>query len=239
MFRRFHFEQEKHFLTRFRLFLKNTWHPFFNVESMLFQFSWDTNVLLKTWKPKTSVFKTVRRNMQRCSTGNEVLLSTFNVHEQVKPSSWYSEMCTYFYVSCLLIWFACCLNRLADFAKLYDVIKNERNKCVNLIQTSTQVSYLQVVILSRLYSRLYAYSTALAYPCIPFLFQDFISNSLYYLPLNPYDVSLENWYWINLKSPNCCISQFSSLVCVILYWYCKEKFCLGHSWEFKGWWRPY
>ena len=36
--------------------------------------------------------------------------------------------------------FTACLNRLADFAKLYDVIKNERNKCVNLIQTSTQVS---------------------------------------------------------------------------------------------------
>ena len=206
---------------------------------MLFQFSWDTNVLLKTWKPKTLVFKTVRRNMQRCSTGNEVLLSTFNVHVEVKPSSWYSVICKYFYLSCLLIWFACCLNRLADFAKLYDVIKNERNKCVNLIQTSTQVSYLQVVILSSLYSRLYAYSTALAYPCIPFLFQDFISNSLYYLPFNLYDVSLENWYWINLKSPNCCFSQFSSLVCVILYWNCKEKFCLGHSWEFKGWWRTY
>ena len=30
------------------------------------------------------------------------------------------------------------LNRLEDFAKLYDIIKNERNKCVNLIQTSTQ-----------------------------------------------------------------------------------------------------
>ena len=25
-------------------------------------------------------------------------------------------------------------------------------------------------------------------------------------------------------------SLFSSLVCLILYWYCKEKFCLGHSW---------
>ena len=31
-----------------------------------------------------------------------------------------------------------CSYRLRDFAKLYDVIKNERNKCVNLIQTSTQ-----------------------------------------------------------------------------------------------------
>ncbi|XP_074646441.1 coiled-coil domain-containing protein 146-like [Tubulanus polymorphus] len=28
--------------------------------------------------------------------------------------------------------------RLKEFAKMYDVIKNERNKCVNLIQTSTQ-----------------------------------------------------------------------------------------------------
>eukprot|EP00112_Aurelia_sp_Birch-Aquarium-sp1_P005509 Seg1627.3 transcript_id=Seg1627.3/GoldUCD/mRNA.D3Y31 product="Coiled-coil domain-containing protein 146" protein_id=Seg1627.3/GoldUCD/D3Y31 len=29
-------------------------------------------------------------------------------------------------------------HRLQDFAKRYDIIKNERNKCVNLIQTSTQ-----------------------------------------------------------------------------------------------------
>ena len=33
---------------------------------------------------------------------------------------------------------SCLLFRLEDFAKLYDIIKNERNKCVNLIQTSTQ-----------------------------------------------------------------------------------------------------
>ncbi|CAL1531513.1 unnamed protein product [Lymnaea stagnalis] len=32
------------------------------------------------------------------------------------------------------------LIKLKEFAKLYDVIKNERNKCVNLIQTSTQKS---------------------------------------------------------------------------------------------------
>ena len=40
--------------------------------------------------------------------------------------------------------FVTCCNvfdfRLKEFAKLYDVIKNERNKCVNLIQTSTQKS---------------------------------------------------------------------------------------------------
>ena len=29
-------------------------------------------------------------------------------------------------------------------------------------------------------------------------------------------------------------SLFLSLICLILYWYCKEKFCLGHSWELKG-----
>ena len=29
-------------------------------------------------------------------------------------------------------------------------------------------------------------------------------------------------------------SLFSSHVCLILYWYCKEKFYLGHSWELKG-----
>ena len=33
-----------------------------------------------------------------------------------------------------------------------------------------------------------------------------------------------NWYF----------SLFSSLSWLILYWYCKEKFCLGHSRELKG-----
>ena len=42
------------------------------------------------------------------------------------------------------------------------------------------------------------------------------------------------WYWINLLSPNWYFSLFSSLVCLILYWYCEEIFCLGHSWELKG-----
>ena len=28
-----------------------------------------------------------------------------------------------------------------------------------------------------------------------------------------------NWYWINLQSPNWYFSLFSSLVCLILYWY--------------------
>ena len=70
-----------------------------------------------------------------------------------------------------------------------------------------------------------------AYP-LPFLSQDLISSP-YCLPYNSYDVSLENlvmhqlmiyWYF----------SLFSSLDCMKLCWNCKEKFCLGHSWELKG-----
>ena len=38
------------------------------------------------------------------------------------------------------------------------------------------------------------------------------------------------WYWINSYFP-----FISSLVCLMLCWYCKKKFCLGHSWEWKGW----
>ena len=42
------------------------------------------------------------------------------------------------------------------------------------------------------------------------------------------DIGLSN------TSPNWYISSFSSPVCLILFWYCKEKFCLGHSWVLKG-----
>ena len=43
------------------------------------------------------------------------------------------------------------------------------------------------------------------------------------------------WYWIILYSLNLYFSLFSSLVCLILYWYHEEKFGLGHLWELKGW----
>ena len=42
------------------------------------------------------------------------------------------------------------------------------------------------------------------------------------------------WYWINLFTSDWYFSLFSSLIWLILRWYCKEKFCLGHSWELKG-----
>ena len=37
-------------------------------------------------------------------------------------------------MQCLVAFFV----RLKEFAKMYDIIKNERNKCVSLIQISTQ-----------------------------------------------------------------------------------------------------
>ena len=49
-----------------------------------------------------------------------------------------------------------------------------------------------------------------------------ISTSPYTLSYNSYAVSMGFFF------------LFSSLVCLILYCYCKEKFFLGLSWELKG-----
>ena len=46
---------------------------------------------------------------------------------------------------------------------------------------------------------------------------------------------LENLVLDQLMIPQLIFSLFPLLFCLILYWYCKEKFCLGHSWELKGW----
>ena len=70
--------------------------------------------------------------------------------------------------------------------------------------------------------------------CPLFYFQDLISNSPYCLPNNSYDVISDNLvldqpiisFWI--------FSLISPLACLVLHWYCKENFCLGHSWELKG-----
>ena len=40
-------------------------------------------------------------------------------------------------------------------------------------------------------------------------------------------------YWINSLSSNWYFSLFSSLIWLILYWYCKEKFWFGYSWELR------
>ena len=53
-----------------------------------------------------------------------------------------------------------------------------------------------------------------------------ISTSPYTPSYNSYAVSLKNLVWD--------FFLFSSLVCLILYCYCKEKFFLGLSWELKG-----
>ena len=54
------------------------------------------------------------------------------------------------------------------------------------------------------------------------------SNSLHYLPYSSCDVSLENLVLDKLTIP------LLIFFCLILYWYCREKFSLGHSWELKG-----
>ena len=40
------------------------------------------------------------------------------------------------------------------------------------------------------------------------------------------------WFWINFF-PCWCFSLFFSLACLVD---CKEKFCLGHSWELSNYW---
>ena len=64
----------------------------------------------------------------------------------------------------------------------------------------------------------------------PFRSQDLINNSPYCLPYMT--VTWRIWYWINqLILPDRYFSLFSSLACLILQWYCKDKIFLGHSWE--------
>ena len=57
---------------------------------------------------------------------------------------------------------------------------------------------------------------------------DQICNSPYSRSYNSYNVSTENLV-LDQLSQNWHFSLFSSLIWLILYWYCKEKFCLGHS----------
>ena len=56
--------------------------------------------------------------------------------------------------------------------------------------------------------------------------QDLISNSPYCLPYSSCDVCLEKLVLDQLTIPYWYFSLFSSFVYLMLYWYCKEKFCL-------------
>ena len=65
-----------------------------------------------------------------------------------------------------------------------------------------------------------------------------ISLNPYCQPYNSYNVSSENLVLDQLIIPKLIfvytlITHLDDIV-LILYWYCKEKFCLGHSWELKG-----
>ena len=53
-------------------------------------------------------------------------------------------------------------------------------------------------------------------------------NSPYCQLYNPYNGSSKNLVFDQII-PNWYFSLFSALIWLILYWYCKEKFCFGHS----------
>ena len=57
-------------------------------------------------------------------------------------------------------------------------------------------------------------------------------NSPHCLPNTAYNFSLKSLVW-NQMMIHRYFSIFSSLVYLRLYWYCKEKFCLGHYWGWK------
>ena len=63
---------------------------------------------------------------------------------------------------------------------------------------------------------------------------DQIFTSPYCQPYNSYNVNSENLVLDQVIIPKLTFSLFSLLIWLILYWYCKEKFCLGHSWELKS-----
>ena len=63
---------------------------------------------------------------------------------------------------------------------------------------------------------------------------DQIFTSPYCQPYSSYNVSSENLVLDQVIIPKLTFSLVSLLICLILYWYCKEKFCLGHSWELKS-----
>ena len=60
-------------------------------------------------------------------------------------------------------------------------------------------------------------------------------NSSHCLLYNSCDISLENLVLNQLMIPFLIFFFILIfLVCLILYWYCKENFCLSHSWELKS-----
>ena len=69
--------------------------------------------------------------------------------------------------------------------------------------------------------------------CWFFKCRDLLSNSPYCVPYSSCNVSLENLV-LDQLIPNWFMSLYSLLVYSILWWYCKEKFCLGHSCKLKG-----
>ena len=65
------------------------------------------------------------------------------------------------------------------------------------------------------------------------LLQDLISNSPYCLSYNSHDVSIENLFLDLLIIPELMFFYILITSLLNMYWYCKEKFCLGHTLELK------
>ena len=66
---------------------------------------------------------------------------------------------------------------------------------------------------------------------LPFHSQDIFGNSPYCVLYNSGDVSYEKFDIGSINNPLIDIFLYSHqfIVCLILYWYCKEEFCPGHS----------
>ena len=68
----------------------------------------------------------------------------------------------------------------------------------------------------------------------PFLSQDLNRDSSNCLPYISFSGDSENLMFNQITvEPDWYLSLFLTLVCLIWYWYCKEKWCLGHFWEQK------
>ena len=70
----------------------------------------------------------------------------------------------------------------------------------------------------------------------PSHFQDLASNSFYTVcHIFLLVLILRNYCWTNKYSHSWYSSFFfSQIVCLIMNWYCKEKWCPSHWWEWKG-----
>ena len=106
----------------------------------------------------------------------------------------------------------------------------------NLVREVLQCSFSFAILR---FSNILSYlrmKVAYVLPLKPFHFQDLISLSPYCLQYNLYGVSLENLNFDQLIISKLMFFFFLfsyHLPAWFLHWYCKEKICLGHSWDWN------